>query len=57
MINAFNEDGERPAAVIGDLEFENIVFAYPTRKEVPVSISVNETKVFYDPRIYRFLII
>ncbi len=38
MINAFSEEGEQPAAVIGNLEFENVVFAYPIRKEVSVSI-------------------
>lgn len=38
MINAFSEDGDRPEAVVGDLQFDNVIFAYPTRKEVPVSI-------------------
>lgn len=38
MINAFNEDGERPSTMIGDIELENVVFAYPTRKEVSVSV-------------------
>lgn len=39
MINAFSEDGERPGTIIGDLELENVVFAYPIRKEVPVRMS------------------
>jgi hypothetical protein len=38
MINAFSEDGDQSEAVVGDLQFDKVVFAYPTRKEVPVSI-------------------
>ena len=38
MINAFSEDGERPTTITGDLELEDVVFAYPTRKEMPVGI-------------------
>lgn len=38
-INIFNNDGIVPSKLIGDLEFRNIHFTYPSRKEAPVRMS------------------
>lgn len=44
MINVFSKDGEQPTTIAGDLEFENVTFAYSTRKEVSVSILARTMK-------------
>ncbi|KAL4789629.1 P-loop containing nucleoside triphosphate hydrolase protein [Aspergillus venezuelensis] len=36
VINPYNKSGLQPEALIGDIELENIIFAYPTRPGVTV---------------------
>lgn len=40
-INPLAEDGQKPSVLIGDLAFENIQFAYPTRPNITVLQSFN----------------
>ncbi len=54
MINAFSEDGDQSEAVVGDLQFDKVVFAYPTRKEVPVSICKWKQSFFISFFFLRF---
>ncbi|CAF1399450.1 unnamed protein product, partial [Didymodactylos carnosus] len=35
-IDAFNQAGQTPEIVEGEIEFQNVQFTFPTRKEVPV---------------------
>ncbi|CAF1589108.1 unnamed protein product [Didymodactylos carnosus] len=36
-INAFNDNyGDKPDLVVGDIEFQNVQFAFPARKDMPV---------------------
>ncbi|CAF1523752.1 unnamed protein product [Adineta ricciae] len=36
FIDAFADSGEKPDTINGDIEFENVTFAYPTRLEAPI---------------------
>lgn len=36
LINPFDESGLKPSVVLGDIEFENINFSYPTRPDLVV---------------------
>jgi len=42
-IDPFDEKGQRPSVLVGDLAFENIEFAYPTRPNVTVLSKFNLT--------------
>jgi ABC-type multidrug transport system fused ATPase/permease subunit len=35
-IDASNNEGDQPKTIIGDIEFDNITFTYPSRQEAPV---------------------
>lgn len=35
-INAFNNVGEIPSELTGDIEFKNVHFSYPARQNMPV---------------------
>ena len=36
MIDALTEEGDKPQTMIGDIEFDNVTFTYPSRQESPV---------------------
>ncbi|CAF2623577.1 unnamed protein product [Rotaria sp. Silwood2] len=36
MIDAMSDEGDKPKQIIGDIEFEDVSFAFPTRQEAPV---------------------
>jgi ABC-type multidrug transport system fused ATPase/permease subunit len=36
MIDALTEEGDKPQTMIGDIEFDNVIFTYPSRQESPV---------------------
>jgi ABC-type multidrug transport system fused ATPase/permease subunit len=38
-IDASSNEGDKPQNLIGDIEFDNVVFTYPARKEAPVCYS------------------
>jgi ATP-binding cassette subfamily B (MDR/TAP) protein 1 len=40
-IDPFNPEGQKPSVLLGDLSFENIDFAYPTRPDVTVLAKFN----------------
>jgi len=35
-IDAFKNEGEKPKAIIGDIELQNVTFTYPAREDTPV---------------------
>ena len=35
-IDASNDEGDKPKNIVGDIEFDNVVFTYPARQEAPV---------------------
>ncbi|KAG7394974.1 ABC transporter B member 10 [Phytophthora boehmeriae] len=43
LIDSFQEDGLRPASIVGKIVFKNILFQYPTRPEVTVLKNYNLT--------------
>ena len=36
VIDSSSDEGFKPESVVGDIEFNNVVFSYPTRQEVNV---------------------
>jgi len=43
-INIFSDDGKIPSKFTGDIEFKNVHFTYPSRKDAPVRYQL---KSFY----------
>ncbi|CAF0788245.1 unnamed protein product [Adineta ricciae] len=35
-IDASNDEGEKPHTIIGDIEFKDVIFTYPSRPEAPI---------------------
>ncbi len=38
-IDATSDEGDKPKSLIGDIEFDNVIFTYPARQEAPVCLS------------------
>jgi ABC-type multidrug transport system fused ATPase/permease subunit len=34
-----SDEGDKPQTIIGDIEFNNVIFTYPARQEAPVCFS------------------
>ncbi len=37
-IDATSKEGDKPKSLIGDIEFDNVIFTYPARQEAPVCL-------------------
>jgi ABC-type multidrug transport system fused ATPase/permease subunit len=55
-IDPFSSEGQQPSALAGDIEFENVSFAYPSRPNLPVlkvcCVFVSSWDGFIDNLVY-----